>query len=138
MNNCSFLIRLTKDPELVMTNNDTKICKFSGAFGEKYNGEEHTSFFNFVAFGKTGEAIATYVTKGQRLLVQSKARQNSWESEGKKMYSIDFIVQSFSFIEKKDSLKEENWQRDVPDAKKNDEKYISQEIQNAFSDEEIP
>ena len=59
-----------------------------------------------MAFGKTGEAIQKYVSKGQRLLVSGELRWSSWESDGKKHSKLEVLVESFNFIERKESGKQ--------------------------------
>jgi Single-stranded DNA-binding protein len=70
LNVVTILGRLTRDVELKQTNGGT-VARFSLANGyRKKQGSEYveaTNFIDCVAFGKTGEAIQKYVSKGQRL-----------------------------------------------------------------------
>lgn len=107
LNVVTVLGRLTRDVDLKQTNGGT-VARFSLANGyrKKQGGEyvEATNFIDCVAFGKTGEAIQKYVSKGQRLLVSGALRWSSWESaDGKKQSKLEVLVESFNFIERKES-----------------------------------
>jgi single-strand DNA-binding protein len=106
LNVVTVLGRLTRDVELKQTNGGT-VARFSLANGyRKKQGNEYveaTNFIDCVAFGKTGEAIQKYVSKGQRLLVSGALRWSSWESDGKKHSKLEVLVESFNFIERKES-----------------------------------
>ena len=109
LNVVTILGRLTRDVELKQTNGGT-VARFSLANGyRKKQGSEYveaTNFIDCVAFGKTGEAIHKYVSKGQRLLVSGELRWSSWESDGKKHSKLEVLVESFNFIERKESGKQ--------------------------------
>lgn len=94
-------VRLTADPELKYTQNGKSVCTFSGAYNEKYNDKETVSFFNYVAWGKTGETINQYFKKGQQIVIVSKAQQKRWEDQnGNKRSTIEFVVISFDFTDR--------------------------------------
>ena len=57
--------RLTKDPEIKVTQNGTKVAKFTIAINRKFKKEE-TDFLNVLTFNKTAEFIEKYFTKGSR------------------------------------------------------------------------
>ena len=109
LNVVTILGRLTRDVELKQTNGGT-VARFSLANGyRKKQGSEYveaTNFIDCVAFGKTGEAIHKYVSKGQRLLVSGALRWSSWESDGRKHSKLEVLVESFNFIERKESGKQ--------------------------------
>ena len=109
LNVVTILGRLTRDVELKQTNGGT-VARFSLANGyRKKQGSEYveaTNFIDCVAFGKTGEAIQKYVSKGQRLLVSGALRWSSWESDGRKHSKLEVLVESFNFIERKESGKQ--------------------------------
>ena len=106
LNMVMVLGRLTRDVELKQTNSGS-VARFSLANGyRKKQGNEYveaTNFIDCVAFGKTGETIQKYVSKGQRLLVSGALRWSSWESDGKKHSKLEVLVESFNFIERKES-----------------------------------
>jgi single-strand DNA-binding protein len=96
--------RLTKDPELRYTQGGTSVCSFAIASNNTYVKDgskvEKVSYFNLVAWGKTGETIAEYVKKGHRIGLEGRLQQRSWDGEdGKKRYAIDIVVEKFQFLQ---------------------------------------
>ena len=90
--------RLTKDPELTYTaGNGTAVCKFNLAVKRQFKKDE-TDFLNCIAFGKTGETIAQYVTKGRQILLTGSIRTGSYEKDGIKRYTTDVIVDLVEFL----------------------------------------
>ena len=96
---------LTADPETRTTPSGQSVTSFSLAISRQWNDrdgqrQEETSFINCTAWGPRGETIAKYVQKGRQLLVSGRLQQRSWDDKetGKKRYSLDVIVEEFSFI----------------------------------------
>lgn len=102
--------RLTKDPELNYSpGNGTAVTRFSLAVARPFKKGE-TDFINCVAFGKTGETIAEYLTKGRQLAITGNIRNGSYDAkDGTKRYTTDVVVESFEFIgQGKQEQKEDN------------------------------
>ena len=102
--------RLTKDPELNYSpGNGTAVTRFTLAVTRPFKKDE-TDFINCVAFGKTGEAIAQYLTKGRQLAITGNIRNGSYDAkDGTKRYTTDVVVESFEFIgQGKQENKEDN------------------------------
>lgn len=99
MNKVVLIGRLTRDPELNYTaGTGTAVCKLSLAVARPFKKDE-TDFINCIAFGKTGETIAQYITKGRQLAVTGSIRTGSYDAkDGTKRYTTDIIVDSFEFI----------------------------------------
>lgn len=96
---------LTTDPELRTTPNGQNLASFTLAINRTWNNangerQEETSFINCTAWGKTGETISKYVSKGRQLLVSGRLQQRTWQDKdtGKNRSAIDVIVEEFSFI----------------------------------------
>ena len=103
MNKAILIGRLTKDPELrFAAGSGTAVCRFTVAINRQFKKDE-TDFINCVAFGKTGETIAQYITKGKQIAVTGSIRTGSYEAQdGTKKYTTDIAVESFEFIGSKD------------------------------------
>ena len=99
MNKVILIGRLTKDPELnFAAGSGTAVTRFTLAITRQFKKEE-TDFINCIAFGKTGETIAQYVTKGRQLAVTGNIRTGSYDAkDGTKRYTTDVVVESFEFI----------------------------------------
>lgn len=91
--------RLTKDPELKYTPGDgTAICRITVAVARAFKKDE-TDFINCVAFGKTGETIAQYFTKGRQIALAGNIRTGSYQAQdGTKMYTTNVIIENFEFV----------------------------------------
>lgn len=91
--------RLTKDPELKYTPGDgTAICRITVAVARAFKKDE-TDFINCVAFGKTGETIAQYFTKGRQIALAGNIRTGSYEGQdGIRRYTTDVIIENFEFV----------------------------------------
>ncbi|MEN8078989.1 single-stranded DNA-binding protein [Clostridioides difficile] len=99
MNKVILIGRLTKDPELrYAAGSGTAVCRFTMAISRPFKKDE-TDFINCVAFGKTGETITQYLTKGRQLAVTGSIRTGSYDAQdGTKRYTTDVAVDSFEFI----------------------------------------
>lgn len=99
MNKVIILGRLTKDPELTFAaGKGTAITRFTVAVTRQFKKDE-TDFINCVAFGKTGETIAQYLTKGRQIALTGSIRTGSYDAkDGTKRYTTDVVVESFEFI----------------------------------------
>lgn len=99
MNKVIIIGRLTKDPELKYTpNGGTAICRITVAVARAFKKDE-TDFINCVAFGKTGETIAQYFTKGRQIALAGNIRTGSYQAQdGTKMYTTNVIIENFEFV----------------------------------------
>ena len=95
--------RVGKDPEVRHLDNDLAVARFSLATDEVFrnkNGERttRTEWHNIVMWRQLAEATEKYVTKGQLIYVEGKIRNQSWEKDGVKHYSVDIEADTFRFI----------------------------------------
>jgi single-strand DNA-binding protein len=97
---------LTRDPETRTTPSGQSVTSFSLAVNRTWrnaNGDsqESVSYIDCVAWGKAGEIIAQYVTKGRPLLVSGRLEQRSWDDKesGQKRSKVEVIVEDFNFID---------------------------------------
>ena len=78
--------RLTRDAELKYTNSGQAVCHFSVATGSRRKkGDqwvEESSFWDVDLWGKAGESINQYLTKGKLVAVEGAIRQDKWEQDG--------------------------------------------------------
>ena len=94
--------RLTKDPELRRTGNQTPVCTFSIAVDNGYGENKQTDFINCVAWNKTAEFVSKYFTKGKMIIVIGRISTRSWETQdGKRNYATEVIASEVSFGESK-------------------------------------
>jgi single-strand DNA-binding protein len=78
--------RLTRDAELKYTNSGQAVCHFSVATSSRRKkGDqwlEESSFWDVDLWGKQGESINQYLTKGKLVAVEGAMRQDRWEQDG--------------------------------------------------------
>lgn len=95
---------LTRDVEMRTTGSGQSVANFSLAVSRTWRGQdgqqqEQTSFINCVAWGKVGEIIEQYTSKGTPLLVSGRLDQRSYEDkDGNKRQAVEVVVEDFNFI----------------------------------------
>ena len=93
---------LTRDPDLSETSSGVKICRFSIAVNRSYlsaEGERETDFFNVTAWRGTGETVAKYCSKGQKVAVVGSIQMRTYEdNQGVKRTAVDVIAQDVEFL----------------------------------------
>jgi len=93
--------RLTKDAELKYTQSGKSVMKCDIAVGgfKDAAGNQKTSFFRVVSWGKLGESISKYLLKGNQIAVEGHLEQNVYENkEGKKVYEIQIIADKIEML----------------------------------------
>lgn len=93
MNKVILMGRLTKDPEIRYTQNNTPVCNFTLAVDRRFSKEKQADFINCQAWQKTAEFISKYFQKGSMIAVVGRIQTRTWEdNEGKKRYITEVIV----------------------------------------------
>jgi single-strand DNA-binding protein len=96
---------LTRDPELRVTPKGTPICQFSLAINRQFKMEsgesrEEVIYVDVEAWGKQGETIAKYMTKGRPLYVEGRLRLDQWEDKNtkEKRSRMKVVLEQFQFL----------------------------------------
>lgn len=96
---------LTRDPELRVTPKGTTICQFGLAVNRQFKDEsgamrDETTFVDIEAWGKQGETIAKYCTKGRPLFVEGRLKFDQWEDKtsGQKRSKLKVVLEGFQFL----------------------------------------
>ncbi len=132
--------RIVKDPDLRSTQTGSSVANFSIANNRIYtvSGErkEYTSFFNCIAWGKLGEAIAQYCKKGHRIGIEGRLQQRTWDDpSGNKRSTVEVVVENFQFLTPRQGSDLSPVGIQEPSSGPDDMSYSGD---NPFSDEEIP
>ena len=92
--------RLTRDPEQRSTTTGKNIVSFSIAV-DRGGQDDSTDYFDINAWEKLGDLVMQYLTKGRRVLVQGRLRQDSWDDKetGKKRSRIDVTASDVTFLD---------------------------------------
>lgn len=103
MNKVLLIGRLTKGVDMTQTTSGNAIAKFTVAVdrGKDRNGESKgADFINCVAFGKTAENMDRYSYKGMLVGVEGNFHTDSYEKDGRKIYTSNVNVDRVEFLSK--------------------------------------
>lgn len=104
MNNITTIGYLTADPVINTTPNGQNACKFRLASNNKRRDENNnfmTNFYNCTAWGKSGDVIARFFKKGQRILVSGDLTIRDYtDRNGATRTSVDIDVRDWDFGER--------------------------------------
>ena len=104
LNYIVFQGRLTRDPELKITDSGISVTKFTVAVDRDYrNGDEkQTDFIDCVAFRGTADFIHRYFTKGRLMVVAGQLYSRKWKDKnGNNRVSWEVTVQNAYFGDSK-------------------------------------
>lgn len=105
LNKVLLMGNLTRDPELRVTPKGTPICQFALAINRQFKMEsgesrEEVIYVDVEAWGKQGETIAKYCTKGRPLYVEGRLRLDQWEDKNtkEKRSRMKVVLEQFQFL----------------------------------------
>ena len=105
MNIVSLVGRLTKDPEVGMSQNQKAYARFTVAVDRRFkdeSGNRQADFISCVAFGKTADFIVAYFSKGSKIGVTGSIQTGSYQDQnGNTVYTTDVLVEGAEFVESK-------------------------------------
>ena len=84
INHVTLLGRVGADPELRRTKSGTAVVQLRLAtdrYSKSADGQSETDWHSVVVWGKTAEAVARYVRKGDRVHVSGRLQQHSWQTD---------------------------------------------------------
>ncbi|MBQ7106487.1 MAG: single-stranded DNA-binding protein [Clostridia bacterium] len=97
--------RLTADPELRYTANNTPVTSFSIAVNRRYKaGEEsQADFINIVAWRQTAEFVTKYFSKGSMIGIEGSIQTRRYvdKDTGKNRTAFEVIANNVQFVEAK-------------------------------------
>lgn len=92
---------LTRDPDLRTTKTGMPVLEIGIAVNErvKENGDwkDRPSFFDAIMFGSRAQNIAQYLSKGTKVTISGKLRQQRWERDGHSRSKVEIIVDDIDF-----------------------------------------
>jgi single-strand DNA-binding protein len=106
-----FLIgNLTRDPELRVTPKGTAICQFGIAVNRQFKDEsgatrDETTFVDIEAWGKQGELVSKYLSKGSLAMVEGRLKLDQWEDKqtGQKRNKMKVVLDNVQFLSSRSS-----------------------------------
>ena len=137
MNKVFLIGRLTRDPELRYTGNNTPVATFSLAVNRNFtnqNGEREADFINIVVWRKQAENCKNYINQGSQVAIDGRIQTRNYEDQnGQKRYVTEVVADNVQFLDTKaqreqrenndadvnpynlDDKKEKNESNDIPD-----------------------
>ena len=108
LNVCTFMGRMTRDPEMRRTGSGVAVTSFTLAvdrdFGPKDGGERETDFIDFVCWRSTAEFVHKYFSKGSMAVASGRLQIRSWtDKDGNKRRSAEVHAENVYFGESKKS-----------------------------------
>lgn len=101
MNKVILMGRLTKDPEVRYSAEQTAIARYTLAVDRRTK-EAAADFIPCVAFGRSAEFAEKYLHKGIKIVIVGRIQTGSYTNrDGQKVYTTDVIVEEQEFAESK-------------------------------------
>ena len=105
LNEVILMGRLTRDPDVRMTQNGTTAANFALACERDYapqGQDRETDFFDIVAFRNTADFVGQYFAKGQLVAVKGRLQQRDWtDKQGNKRRTTEILADRCYFAEKR-------------------------------------
>ena len=137
MNKMILMGRLARDPEIrYLAGAERKsVANFVLAVDRKYkkDGEKTADFIPCTAFGKSAEFVEKYLRKGIKIALEGHLNTDSYEKDGKTIYTWNIIVESMEFAESK---KSESNEQPQPQPQPDGDGFMN--IPDGIDDGELP
>lgn len=112
--------RLTKDPELITTNNGISVCRFSIAVQRKFaneDGEREADFINIVAWRGLADTCGKYLKKGTRVGIEGSIQTRSFDGkDGTRKYAFEVVADEVEFLSPKQNEEQGEEPKEKPKA----------------------
>ena len=99
--------RLTANPELCYTTNNTAVTSFTLAVERNFkneSGNKEADFINIVAWNKKAELIHQYLKKGDRVGISGRLQVRKYQNErGENRYVTEVVAEEVEFLNSKKS-----------------------------------
>lgn len=103
MNNWNFTGNLGNDAEQKYTAGGDSVISFSVGVKAGFGDKATTTWARCQMWGKRGEAVAQYLTKGQLVGVSGEVNMREWQDkEGQKRQSLEVRVNDLTLLGKKE------------------------------------
>ncbi len=95
---------LGRDPELRYTQGGQAVANFTLATTERFSNregerQERTEWHRIVAWGKTAELCAQYLSKGRSVYIEGRLQTREWEDkEGQKRRTTEITANTVQFL----------------------------------------
>lgn len=107
VNKVQLIGSLGQDPEIKTFDNSRKLARFSVATNEYYKNAQgervsDTTWHNVVAWGKTAEILEKYVRKGDKVGIEGKLSNRSYDDkDGNKRHLTEVVAHEILMLSQK-------------------------------------
>ncbi len=104
MNNVVLSGRLARDPEVRYTASQMAVARFTVAVDRQFSrdrdqNDKSADFISCVAFGKQGEFMEKYFSKGKPIFLQGRIQTGSYtKQDGTTVYTTDVVAERIEFV----------------------------------------
>lgn len=105
LNKVFLMGNLTRDPELRYLPSGQAVCQLRLAVNRRYKTQEgelkdDTCFVDVVIWGRRGEVVNQYLSKGSPIFVEGRLQLDQWEDKasGEPRSKLQVIAENFEFI----------------------------------------
>lgn len=97
--------RLTADPsdglkKRTINGEEVSVCDFTIACDPEPGSTKGTDFYPCEVWRKTADNLATYMSKGQAILVEGRPHEDTWEKDGVKRSRTKYSINVVKFLER--------------------------------------
>lgn len=108
LNQCNFIGRLGKDPEVRYMTNGDAVASFAIAVGWKTKEKEGAEWVPVTAFGQLAEICGKYLVKGSRVFVSGRFTTRKWQDkDGNDRYTTEIKAEKMQMLDGKPSEPQE-------------------------------
>ncbi len=106
LNKVMLIGNLTKDPEARTTPSGQSVTSFGVATNRSWTDaqgakQEAVEFIDIVAWGKLGEIIGQYSSKGRKVYIEGRLQTRSWDAQdGSKKYKTEVIASDVILLDR--------------------------------------
>ena len=140
MNKVILIGRLTRDPELRYTGNNTSVTTFSLAVNRPFtsqNGEREADFINCIVWRKLAETVKNYLFQGSQVAVEGRIQTRRYQNDkGESKYITEILVENIEFLGSKSKKEESGVTKPVETMSIPEQKINNCQEEFAYTDEE--
>jgi len=143
MNKVILVGNLTRDPELITTNNGVALCRFTLAVQRRFtgsDGEREADFINIVVWRGQADNCYKYLKKGSKAGVVGSIQTRSYDgTDGTRKYATEVIADEVEFLSTKGSVSVE--ETSEPEEKSGSKSSGKSDVVNKFEpidDDNLP
>lgn len=135
MNKIIIIGRLTRDPEIKLSSNETKYAVFTVAVSRR-DKDKNTDFLPCIAWGKKAEIIEQYLAKGSRVALEGALESRTVDENGERRTFYSINVSDIEFMDtKKEAESPTGYEppptlpKQVPSLELNPEDYVAEDTE---------